>query len=110
MKWPWVSRALYEQVLAASAQFLHDKQIAEDRLYAAWKEGHTIPPRAAVERREPDVVTLLPEKLHAFVQNWESPETRADLEREARALLKHNFTEERVLDLWAARQGDGARE
>jgi len=59
-----------------SAQAWHDKQVAEDRLYAAWKEGAIVPPRESVTPTAPKEITLLPEKLRAFVNNWESPETR----------------------------------
>jgi len=108
VKWPWVSRALYEQALAVSAQFLADKKIAEDRLYAAWKDGHTIPPREAVTPREPVVLQALPEKIAGYVNNWESAETRGELDREARRLLFDlHFPEERVLELWQQRAGNG---
>jgi hypothetical protein len=108
MKWPWVSRALYEQVLAVSAQFLADKKIAEDRLYAAWKDGNTIPPREAVTPRIPQTLELLPSKIQDEINNWESPEVRADLDREARRLLFDlKFPEDRVIELWKMRQGDG---
>lgn len=108
LRWPWVSRARLDMALAASAQFLHDKQIAEDRLYAAWKDGHTIPPRASVLPPEPQVVTLLPDKLRAFVENYESPETRAVLETEARRLhFDMGYPEERVLELWNAQNENG---
>jgi len=107
-RWPWVSRALYEQALAVSSQFLRDKQIAEDRLYAAWQQGYTVPPRESVVPKEPQVVTILPEKLNAWVQNWESPETRAELEIEARRLhFQMGYPEDRVLELFNARSGNG---
>lgn len=108
IRWPWVSRALYEQALAVSSQFLRDKQIAEDRLYAAWQQGYTIPPRASVTPPEPKEIRLLPDKLHAFVQNWESADVRAELEAEARRLhFQMGYPEERVLKLFEDRQGNG---
>lgn len=111
MKWPWVSRALYEQALAVSAQFLQDKKIAEDRLYAAWKENFTIPPRESVGPPKPREITLLPEKLHAFVQNWESPETRLELEAEARRLhFDMKYPEDRVLEIFEARSGNSGED
>jgi len=98
---------LYEQALAMSAQAWHDKQVAEDRLYAAWKEGAVVPPRAAVTDM-PKVVQVLPDKLHDFVSNWESPDTRAELEAEARRLhFQMGYPEERVLKLFADRSGNG---
>lgn len=107
-RWPWVSRDLYEQALAVSSQFLRDKQIAEDRLYAAWQQGYTVPPRASVTPPEPKEIRLLPDKLHAWIENWESGETRAELEAEARRLhFQMGYPEERVLDLFNARSGDG---
>jgi hypothetical protein len=111
VKLPWVPRALYEQALVVSAQFLREKQIAEDRLYAAWKDGFTVPPRESVVPKEPTILRILPEKLHAEVNNWEDSGTRADLEREARRLhFDLGFTEERVLELWKARNGGGEAE
>jgi hypothetical protein len=108
MKLPWVSRALYEQALAASAQFLHDKQVAEDRLYAAWREGAQVPPRASVEPPAPREVRVLPDKLHAWIQNWESADVRGELETEARRLhFEQGYPEERVLALFEARSGNG---
>jgi hypothetical protein len=99
MKWPWVARSVYEEAL-------RDKRVAEDRLYAAWKEGNQIPPRDAVTPKTAEPIKMLPEKLHSFVQNWESPEVRADLEREARLLhFDLGMTEDRVLQLWQDRQG-----
>ena len=103
-RFPWVPRWVYEQAELRA-------RVAEDRLYAAHKEGATIPPRAPFEPHEPEVIKLLPEKLSAYIENWESPEVRADLEREARRLhYDLNMPEDRVLDLWQARQGEGKPE
>jgi len=99
LRLPWVSRETYEEALRRA-------QVAEDRLYAAWKDGYTVPARETVVPKEPVLIRALPEKVHAEIQNWESPEVRADLEREARKLLYDlNFPEERVLQLWADRSG-----
>lgn len=97
MKWPWVPRWVYEQAELRA-------RVAEDRLYAAHKEGALIPPRAPFEPREPEVIKLLPDKLASYIENWESPETRADLDREARRLhYDLGYPEERVLQLWTDR-------
>jgi hypothetical protein len=100
--WPWVSRERLDDCERRA-------RIAEDRLYGAWKEGAQIPPRAAVEPTVKEV-RLLPEKVLRFVQNWEDPQTRADLEREARVMLEQGLSEERIVAVWEARQGDGRRE
>lgn len=99
MKLPWVGRDLYEQAL-------HDKRVAEDRLYAAWKEGYQIPPRATVEPEAPKVIELLPDEVRRYVENWESPEVRRELEAEARKMIFDlGMTEERVVALFTERQG-----
>jgi hypothetical protein len=100
---------LFEQTVATANQFLHDKQIAEDRLYAAFKEGYQIPPRQSVEAPQPKEIRILPDKLHAFVNNWEGADTRAELEAEARRLhFEMGLPEDRVLQLFEQRNGDGA--
>jgi hypothetical protein len=101
MKWPWVPRWLYEEAQERA-------RVAEDRLYAAHKDGALIPPREAVLPREPQVLELLPEKLYGYVQNWESGDTREALEAEARKLMETGWSEERILALWQARTGEGA--
>ena len=98
MKWPWVSRECYDEVLRRA-------QVAEDRLYGAFKDGYTIPPRATVEQKSPEVLELLPAKLLDFVNNWESPEVRGELDREARKLIELGLGEDRIMDLWKRRSG-----
>ena len=104
MKLPWVAR---ERLEAAERR----AQIAEDRLYAAWKEGHTIPPRESVTQRDSEIIQALPDKLLGYINNWESAETRYDLEREARRLhFEMSFPEERVLELWKRRDNPNEEE
>jgi len=100
MRWPWVPRWLYEEAKERA-------RVAEDRLYAAHKDQYVIPPREAVTPREPEVLELLPEKLHGFVQNWESADTREALETEARKLMENGWPEDRILGLWQARTNQG---
>lgn len=99
MKLPWVPRWLYEETKERA-------RIAEDRLYAAHKDGFMVPPRETVLPRVPDVLTLLPEKLYGFVQNWESGDTREALETEARKLMENGWSEDRILTLWQDRTGE----
>jgi hypothetical protein len=101
-RWPWVPRWLYEEAKERA-------RIAEDRLYAAHKDQYVIPPREAVTSAEPKVLETLPEKLRGFVNNWESSETRQALEQEARKLLEVGMGEERIIELWQARTGEGER-
>lgn len=102
MKWPWVPRWLYEQAEERA-------RIAEDRLYAAHKDQYVIPPREAVSPTKPVTLETLPEKVAGYVNNWESSETRAALEQEARKLIELGMGEERILELWQARTGEGER-
>lgn len=63
--------------------------LAEDRLYAAWKEGADIPPRP-VESEEVDT-SPLPGQLQVIVDDWDAPETRAVLEHAIRRQLADGF-------------------
>lgn len=99
MRFPWVMRSLLDATLAELDRARQDKRIAEDRLYAAWKEGYQVPSREAVTPQPPKVVEILPELLRAYVENWESPETRAELETEIRHLQEIGWPEERILTL-----------
>lgn len=96
---PWVSRALLEATLAELDRARTDKRIAEDRLYAAWKEGYQVPARSVVAPEPPKPIELLPEALRGYVENWESSQTRAELETEIRRLLELGWPEERILKL-----------
>lgn len=109
MKWPWVSRRALEAVEAALAQALQDKRIAEDRLYAAWKDQNIIPPRESVLPRPPVEIKLLPEKLDRYVQNWESAEVRQEIAAEVRRLhYDLHYPEDRVIELIEARRDGGS--
>jgi hypothetical protein len=99
VKWPWVRREFYERAEERA-------RIAEDRLYAAHKEGALIPPREAFQPKVPEVIELLPAKLLSYTQNWESVDTRSALEAEAREMLKLGWPEDRILETWQARTGE----
>lgn len=60
-------------------------RIAQDRLYGAWKEGHTIPPRPN-EEPAPEIPPL-PKELQALVDEWESPTVRLQVEDRIRRLM-----------------------
>jgi len=108
VRWPWVARTRLDEVKAALIQAVAEKRIAEDRLYAAWKDGYTVPPRESVVPAAPKEIRLLPEKLNGFVQNWESAEVRQELEGEARRLhYDLGWDEERVIALFRARSEGG---
>lgn len=90
-----------ERLLGEIERARRDKQIAEDRLYAAWKEGGiAVPTREAVIPQSAKPIELLPDKLRDYVNNWESPDVRAELEGEIRRLhFELSWPEERVLQL-----------
>lgn len=100
MRLPWVPRWLYEEARERA-------RVAEDRLYAAHKDQYVIPPREAVTPAKPVILETLPEKVAGYVNNWESVETRQALEQEARKLLELGMGEERIVELWQARTGEG---
>lgn len=64
-------------------------ELAEDRLYAAWKEDYAIPARPV--EPEPVVIEPLPEMLQTLVNDWDSPDTRATLERAMRERMALGF-------------------
>jgi hypothetical protein len=100
MRLPWVPRWLYEETKERA-------RIAEDRLYAAHKDGAIIPPREMMMPGKPVVLEALPAKVAGYVQNWESVETRQALDQEARKLMELGMTEDRIIELWQARTGEG---
>ncbi|HKR57169.1 MAG TPA: hypothetical protein VJS20_12785 [Gemmatimonadales bacterium] len=104
MKWPWVSRAALEQTQSLLAEAVRDRRIAEDRLYAAWKDGNTIPPRESVTPQPPKEIHLLPDTLRDYIGNWESPEVRMELEAEARRMhFELGYPEDRVIETFQRR-------
>ena len=108
MRWPWVARTRLDEVKAALIQAVAEKRIAEDRLYAAWKDGYTVPPRESVVPAPPKPVQLLPPELAGYVQNWESAEVRQELEAEARRLhYDLGYDADRVIALFEARRNGG---
>lgn len=67
---------------------------AQDRLLAAWRdEGAVIPPRPV----EPVKVEPLPEQLRAWVNNWESPESKAIEESRIRHLMHQGLGVEAII-------------
>lgn len=99
MRWPWVRRTELERVERLLAEAIRDRKVAEDRLYAAWREGLTVPPRETVIPREPKSVAILPDKLREYVENWEDPLVRMEVEGEMRRLhYELGYPEERVLE------------
>lgn len=68
----------------AEMQYLREEnRIAQDRLLHAWRDDRAvIPPRPVeVEPQKP-----LPPELQELVNEWESPQSRADLETRLRGL------------------------
>jgi hypothetical protein len=59
---------------------------AEDRLYAAWKEGHVIPPRPE-SMPAPEPPAPIPAELRDLVDRWDDPLAREKAELELRGLL-----------------------
>lgn len=57
-------------------------RIAQDRLVHAWHQQAIIPPRPT----EVKPVEALPQELQHFVDDWESPESRAAMETRLRSL------------------------
>lgn len=81
----------------------HELRVTQDRLYGAWSEGKVIPPR----NDEPLELALppLPKDLQAYVEEWESPESRVAVETTIRqmqsagataAQIHNHFTTERL--------------
>ena len=105
MTWPWVSRHRLELAERLLSEAVRDRKVAEDRLYAAWQTGALqVPPRGSVLPPEKKVVQILPDKLREYVENWEDPVTRMEVEAEARRLhYDLGQPEERVLDLFKQR-------
>lgn len=62
----------------------HDLRIAHDRLYGAWQAGAQIP---AAPDEEPRLELVpLPPELQALVDEWSSPDVRAQVEVQIRRL------------------------
>jgi len=60
-------------------------RVAQDRLYGAWQDRALIPARGD-EPVVRDRVPALPDELRALVADWESPETRLEVEERVRGL------------------------
>jgi hypothetical protein len=97
----WV---LVPMIHRLTAYFQNEIRVANDRLYASVKDDRIIPPRELVEPPKPRPVTLLPEKVAAYIGNWESAETRAELTTEATRLIEQGYSEERIVALFEARR------
>lgn len=63
---------------------------AQDRLYGAWEQGKVIPPRSD----EPLEMALppLPPDLLAYVDEWESPDSRLAVEATIRTMQAKGMT------------------
>lgn len=59
-------------------------RLTQDRLYGAWKEGMTIPPRP--EDEPAAEIPPLPKELQALVDEWETPTVRMQVEDRIRRL------------------------
>lgn len=74
-----------------------EKKIAEDRLYAAWKEGALIPPRPEPADSAPEEPpTPIPVELRDLVDRWEDDFARTKAEQELRHFLDEGWSEARI--------------
>jgi hypothetical protein len=70
-----------------------DMQVANDRLYAAWKDGYTIPePDVEPEPDEP-----LPDALAEWVAQWEDVAAREKWDAEIRRRIASGRTADQIL-------------
>lgn len=78
---------------------------AEDRLYAAWKDGHQVPPRPE-ETVPQEPPAPIPADLRDLVDRWDDPFAREKAELEIRGLLTQGRSAASILREYEAPQLD----
>lgn len=85
MKWPWVSRLAYEQVIGERDRLRDRNDELADQLVRIARREHKMPevPR---DKRESTKKDPLPPEIEEIASGWESPQTQAIVRQRARQL------------------------
>lgn len=89
-------RSVYESSLVVSREAQDRLRVANDRLYGAWREGHTIPAVAPADPAPPDPLEPLIPELQALVNDWEDERGQESMKKVIYQMMATGLTQMEV--------------